>query len=367
MRYNRFIMLSSFLIPAMFVAQTIQAQTFEKKTQVSRSFYASQETEIQISNKYGNIHLVPWDKDSVMFRIDLTVRAGKEARVDKLFDNIDFEFTGTRYYVIARTLFRQSNLFTSISDMTSSLFNTTNNVQIDYLVYFPGKNPVRIENKFGNIYSTDHYGDLYIQLSNGDLKLNSTYGKTRIGIEFGNAFIKSVEQGDFTVNYGELELDEATALTLNSKSSRVTITHAGDLFVTSHRDKYFITTASTIKGDLFFSYFNVKEMTGESDLKSSYGSISLQAIPSDFKYIGLNSEYSDIQLLFDHGASYSLEILHTGKTNLSLMPGIITTQKELTDKDEDQYRTWGYAGKNEENAPAVRINMKAGSVSIIHQ
>jgi hypothetical protein len=349
------------------VTQVVYAQTYEKSTKVTRSFYASQETEIQISNKYGNIHLVPWEKDSVLFQIDLTVRAGKEARVDKLFDNIDFEFTGTKYYVIARTVFRQTNLFTDLSDMANSLLSTGNNVQIDYLVYFPGKNPVQIENKFGNIYSTDHYGNLYVKLSNGDLKLNSTCGKTKIDIEFGNAFIKSVDVADFTINYGELELEEASDLTLNSKSSRLTINDVGNMYITSHRDKFFITTASTIKGDLSFSYLTVKKMTGESDIKSSYGSVNLQSIPSNFKYIGLNSEYTDIQLLFDAGSSYNLEILHTGKTILSLMPGIITTQRELTNKEDDQYRTWGFGGKNEENLPAVRISQKAGSVSIIHQ
>jgi hypothetical protein len=72
-------------------------------------------------------------------------------------------------------------------------------------------------------------------------------------------------------------------------------------------------------------------------------------------------------LFFDTTASYNLEILHTGKTSLSLMPGIISVQKELVSKGDDLFRTYGIGGKNGENLPTVKISIRAGSLSIIHE
>ena len=122
-------------------------------------------------NKYGDIHLIPWEKDSVVFEIDFSVTSNKQAKVDKIFDYVDFDFKATAYYVIAQTVFEGQNSFwREMADVASTIFSSGTNTRIDYTVYFPAGNDVRIENKFGNIYTTDHTGKVDITLSNGDLK-----------------------------------------------------------------------------------------------------------------------------------------------------------------------------------------------------
>ncbi len=44
-------------------------QTVEKSRTVTETFKVEPGTEIEIINKYGNIHLIPWEKDSVQFTI----------------------------------------------------------------------------------------------------------------------------------------------------------------------------------------------------------------------------------------------------------------------------------------------------------
>ena len=68
----------------------LYGQTYERTRFESRSFKVYDKTSLEIINKYGNIHLFNWEKDSVRIEIKLEVKANKEAKVDKIFDYIEF-------------------------------------------------------------------------------------------------------------------------------------------------------------------------------------------------------------------------------------------------------------------------------------
>ena len=104
----------------------IYGQTIEKSRSVTESFKITPETEIEILNKYGNIHIIPWEKDSVKFEIELMVRGTKQSKVDKSFDYVEFDFKTTKYYIIAQTLFAgKSSFWSDVSDLTGAIFNSS--------------------------------------------------------------------------------------------------------------------------------------------------------------------------------------------------------------------------------------------------
>jgi len=343
-------------------------QSYEKSSRITRVFPAMEETEIQISNKYGNIHLIPWEKDSVKFEIELKVKANKEAKVDKLFDNVDFDFTSTRYYVIATTTFQKSNIFTNISDMANTVMSSSiNNVEIDYMVYFPEYSPVTIENKFGNIYSTDHAGKLDIHLSNGDFKVNNIYGDAGIKVDFGNIYINDITSGKISLSYGELSIKKAKKLIITSKSSRIAIDTVLDLQIDSRRDKLYLTKVNTLKGQMSFSYINIKNIETEFMLNSRYGDITLEQSDSDLQFFNLNSSFTDVQLFITPKANFNIEILHTSKTTIRIPEEDSQLEKEIIDKKADQYRVYGKIGKDNQATSTIKINATGGSVSIVNR
>ena len=48
----------------------------------------------------------------------------------------------------------------------------------------PASITVTFENKFGNIYSTDHNGKITVKLSNGDFKANNLSGDVNLDFSF---------------------------------------------------------------------------------------------------------------------------------------------------------------------------------------
>ncbi len=58
----------------------LAGQTYENSKTVREAYRISSGTEVQVINKYGDIHLVPWEKDSVVFEIDLSVTSTKQSK-----------------------------------------------------------------------------------------------------------------------------------------------------------------------------------------------------------------------------------------------------------------------------------------------
>ncbi|MDP8231279.1 MAG: hypothetical protein P9L91_01275, partial [Candidatus Zophobacter franzmannii] len=148
------------------------AQQYEKSRKLTKEFPITAETDVQIINKYGNIHILPWDKDSIRFEISIKVEASKQSKVDRTFESIEIDFSESSYYLIVQTVFdnKKSSFWSDVSDFTNSMLNSGSNAQIDYIVYVPVKNKLTLENKFGNIYMTDHLGKTLITISNGDFR-----------------------------------------------------------------------------------------------------------------------------------------------------------------------------------------------------
>jgi len=361
MKYKVILFMSvcGLILPAMAFSQV-----FEKSRHESKTFGVNKETTLEVYNKYGNIQLFIWDEDSVKINISMQIKASKEAKVDKIFEYIDFEFSDSRYYVIARTRLNQQGAFwAEVTDLANTFFSSGTKVQIDYSIYLPQNLNIKLDNKFGNIYSTDLSGKTTVILSNGDFKANNLAGTSDLNISFGNASINYIEAGKLNLNYSELELGSAAAINIESKSSILNITKTGSLEINSRRDKYYFGDVVNISGSASFSYLTFKNLTSEMNLKSDYGEIKMEAVSSEFRLIEINSNYSDVLFKLPANASFGVNILHTGSTVITSPEDYTGLKTETIDKKADQYQTRGITGNSPLKKGKVNISIVSGKIS----
>lgn len=342
----------------------LNAQPYERSSQETHSFKVYDQTTLEVYNKYGNIHLFPWEKDSVKIRIELNVKANKESKVDKIFEYINFEFSNTKYYIIARTQLKQKGTFWSeVSDLANTLFSGNNKAQIDYYIYLPKDMQAKFENKFGNIYSTDHIGLLEVDISNGDFKANKISGRLELDLSFGNATINSIESGKFNINYGELDLRKADELVVKSKSSTLHIEEVGTLKIDSKRDKFKIDELVSLTGESSFSYITLKDLKSDATMNTSYGEVKLEEVNSNFKAIDLTSNYTDILFTLPTQAALSVDITHSEATGLVYPDKYTGLKTESIDKKEDIVKTSGVIGQESNPRRSIKIMIKSGNVT----
>ena len=344
---------------------TGNSQVFEKQKNITKSFAVNNDCSIQLINKYGDIHIVPWDKDSASFSIDIKVTDKKEADADKILNAIDVEFTSTPYYLIVKTVFRDSKntVMSDIADYANSLFNIGKNVEINYIMNVPKTSSLKIENKYGNIYTTNHSGNVQFILSNGDFKANDLNGETKIDLSFGNGVVNTIKNGKLNIGYSDFEIKNSEKLTVESRSAKISITKINNINIDSKRDKYYIDTVGTINGQTDFSYINAYYLKESVFLKSLYGDINLTEISDGFGFININSSYTDIKLYIQRYSSVGFE-MNCKKTELSYLSSITGIQKQSTNEKTGEYKASGITGTLSPAKSTVQINAVSGSITI---
>jgi hypothetical protein len=340
-----------------------KAQLIEKTKSFNKTFPVSKTTELTVTNKYGNIHLIQWQSDSVRFEVSVRVADPKDARVEKLFNEIDVVFTHSPYYVNATTTFAGANkLWSELSDMTKSVMNSGSAASINYTIYLPGYLRVKIDNRFGNIYTTDHSNTAEFRVSNGTLQANNLTGKSSIMIEFGNANINHIEDGGIELNYSEIDLATAKSINLTGRSSTVQLGDVEQITLDSRRDKIIINNVNSITGETSFSRLTINQLHTDFMVKSEYGTVQFMKMSSEIKYLQLNAAYTLTNIYANPSINGEIEANFSKKTKIVYPPAMTNVENLQISIENDKQLFKGRLGKG--IGSEFKFNLTGGELNI---
>ncbi len=348
----------------LFIFSSISAQSVSEKRSFMKSVPVTKETRLEVSNKYGAIHITTWNKDSAYILAEVEAFAPNQSKLKKMFDGINIDITETNYMVRAKTEFTQTinALLEGFKGLTEKIVDYDSRVQINYFISVPDYLDIRIENQFGDIDMENNKGDVSVSISNGSFKANSLNKISDFTLTFGDAAINSVNSGKINTSFSELVISESGDLTINSTSSRFDLKKAEKIHVESRRDKFFIGNIAELSGISYFTDYKIEHLERSIDLTSKYGSLNADMINNRFDKINVISASSDINLSFDQSASYSLEIRHINAF-VVIPDKNIKTEKEILNEDKKEYMTSGTFGNNP-GTRKVRIEATRGNIYI---
>jgi hypothetical protein len=354
-------------LAALFCISFAEGQEFTN--QVVRAYKISNETSIDVVNKYGKIHVISWEKDSVKFIIDLKIRNKDPEKLEKIKENINFEFTPSSYYVMVKTAIGDGpqDVFKDLVDIAGNYFSAQNQIKIDYTIMVPGYSSLKLENKFGDVYLDDREGNLKLTLSYGDFKANNLNGNSDIKVSSGKAEINSLNDGQLNVSYSNLHILKAQKLSLESRSSNITIDEINDLTLRSRRDKLVLPRVRTLRGDSYFSEFSILGLQNDLDYIFRYGSLTIDNIMKNFSSIVINSEFTDLRLAFERGSSYDIEITHHQDALISYPRSMGTLDVKTISEPEKQKMTYGRLGTAQSDSRVTILAPKKCVISIIQK
>ncbi len=330
---ERNLLFSVLLLLPVFWPASLAGQTFTDNKTAERTFMCGPETTIEIDNKYGQIRVIPWDKDSVRLEANALISSNNLSRLQKIKSNIRFDFNASGYFVTATTdLGNTGNqIFTELKNISDNLITGKNSIEINYTIYCPGQVNLTLINKFGDIYMDDIRGRVKVSLSNGDIKVNSIIGEAQIEVNFGTGVINHLSDGRLTVAYSDLMIRQADKLELTSKSSTINISNASQLKVDSRRDKLFITDVNTFFGSGDFSQIWIENLKCEANADLKFGNLTIDKVRKDFCNLDLRSEYTDINLSLAKGSHYHSDVFYNANASVSFpgneSPGNIKTEE----------------------------------------
>lgn len=339
----------------LFFSLTLYPQDAEYNRQVKKVFQISNAVTVDVTNKYGMVQVMTWDKDSVSFTIDIHIEAKDKRRLEKLKKDIDFDFNSGQYFLIARTIIGNGNrnIFQKVVDIASTYFATSTKVTIDYIVIIPDYSPVKIENKFGDVYIDDLNGNLNLDLSYGELKANRLNGKTEIKLSSGDADIHDIRDGQVAVSYSDIRIRETDKLFVESRSSNVTIDKAFDLRVDSRYDKVFLGEIVALTGESYFTDFKINSLNNRLTYRLRYGNLLLENIRRSFTYVNLSSDLTDIELVFERPMGFIFELTHHQDIRFMYPQNYAKLRSTIVNADEKQMVTTGNFGSGSSASKVV--------------
>ena len=353
---KRLLILLALMLLALMSGTLASAQDHTDKRSVRRSFPVSLETTLEVHNKYGKIQVATWDKDSVAIEVDINLSESNSSKLKKLKEGTQISFTGTKSYIIAKTVIESESgrIASELKSISNTIIGSNKRIEINYMVYLPAHMDVVLNNKFGDIYMDDLDGQVDITLSNGVLKANRLKGNASISLSFGNGMIRSLGSANLKLSYSDMVLNEVSQLDLSSKSSKLNVDSVNVLKIDSRRDKLYFTHVEYLYGKGNFTQIWVYDLMRESDLYMKYGELTIEHVMPGFNKIYVESDYTDMTLYYDKAVSLEFDILHHKKALLRL-PGLEVLSEE-TPSGKDHFKTVGTMGSN---TPTGKLSIDA--------
>ncbi|HUW91564.1 MAG TPA: hypothetical protein VMV74_00250 [Bacteroidales bacterium] len=346
---------------------TLSGQQITDSKTYMKSFRVGKSPTLDVSNKYGNIHITHAGSDSISVRVEVTASSGNESRLQGMMSDVEISITMTNQTVRAQTIFGKSvnALFETFKGLTKSIINYESRLQINYFIECPPSTKLRLTNSYGDVYIGEDTDELTLTLSNGSLDADVIKNALSMDLTFCKADIGSIEKGRISVSFGELRLKETEDLSLTARSSKIWIEKSTGIDIDSKRDVVNIGTAETITGTTYFSDLTADMLTRELSLVTKYGNLAFKNITGGFSLIDINSSYADVDLSLASGASYNLEVRHANA--FVSLPGV-SPQPEQTEISAENkiYLTTGKVGSSPDRA-RIRIEALKGEIRLLQK
>jgi len=352
------------VIAGLFLSTNIALGQISESRQLSKAFKLNKSSVIDISNKYGDVSIETWEKDSI--KVDIFVRVSEKNR-DKLrkkMNDIRFDLTQSGRFIVVNTIVGENNnmIYSEFNKLKESIGVGESQVEINMKVKVPDNLELKVSNKFGNIYIDDYSGDMSVNMANGKLKAHDLNGYVNMKINFGDANINTMGSGALEVYYSDLNLGSAKKLRITSKTSDITITEIEQMMVNSSRDTYKIRMIDDFETESSWTDFSISEFRNKSDIRMNFGDISIDNIKSTFQNIFIDARSSKINLCFDRQIDVNFDI--TTNQNMSLPMEAKIDKKEQVDPKEKTVRYLGRTGNVKTETPKLILKNTSGEINI---
>lgn len=298
------------LVALLLMLPALAGATVEETRNITKSFAVLPNAAIDIHNKYGEIKLETWDKDSVRIMIELRAKASNRDRLAKLLDEVSFDFSNTEYYITARTEItgQRTQLLKEFSDIAELIYSGDNKVTIDYRVYVPKSARLEIENRYGNVYCSDVSSEFRLDIQHGSFYGGKLTGHSDISLKFGDGRVHDIKDGRMVLEYADFQLNNADRLVVQSKSSTIDIREINDLRATSRRDKYRIDKVNVMNGGSSFTDYFVDQLDRSINMDMRYGTLNIERIPGSVDSFSIASEYTNLDLNLEYDSGYEVDV-----------------------------------------------------------
>lgn len=323
---------------------TLQAQ-YDAQRITTKSFPMTNDGELTLENKYGDVIIGGWDKDSIQIKVDIQVKKKSKSDAQELLDRISMKTTVFGRYIAVTTEIEEKG-----DSFLDKLFNELNpldfdksDVDINYEIFIPTNADIELTNSFGDLVLLDWTGKLKVDLRHGDLKITEPLANANLEVSFGTIHVRNLDKAFIELKNGKLKLHESQDLKLNSSGSELDLGVIGFLDLNSNKDEIQLEEVHHIKGRIRYSTAFINKVAKEIFLDLTLADIRVSKISNPDCSIYIKENNSEVDLNIS-GLSLAVKAdLVGGTLRLPASTSNVDTQV-LDEKNKIRKVTASYGG-----------------------
>jgi hypothetical protein len=272
-----------------------------------KEFPADKNTQLEISNKYGNVDIKDWNNQSIAIEVKILARTSNKEKAEKIFDYIMIQFEQEGSIVRATTEFNEN-----FSDVFKGFNTDEKGLEINYSVYMPKTIPLNLSNKYGSVFINELTSTSTIDVKYGKLTANkilhdSQQPLSQVILGYSNATIQECKWIKLDIKYSKIQISQSKAIIILSKYSKVYIDNGSSLVSESKYDTYELGSFNNLVTTAGYTHFNIKEITNKLQIESKYSDVNVENVPAGFELIKVDNSYGTYKIGIVDDASYTID------------------------------------------------------------
>lgn len=350
------------LIPSLTFANKPRGK-YEQVKEASRTFRVHDDTTLNIKNKYGNVDIITWNKNSIEIDVKITVSGNNEDKVIDKIKGITIEFDQRNNDVYAATLFKNNKSSWFSGGFFSWKSNSNFNLEINYTIKMPVQNNLTIHND---------YGSIILDKLDGKANINCDYGKiligdlnnidNRININYTNhSIIDFINKAKINADYSGFTVEESNTINLYADYSKSHFETVKKINYNCDFGTLNIGKVNTIEGDGDYISIHIKNIVNLADIDTNFGSIKLDGIQAGFQAIIVKAGYTSVKIGIREEASCSIDAA-TSYGSLKYYGDLFTFHKKIEKSNTKKYE--GYFNKESTSSSYITVSNEFGSIKL---
>lgn len=329
----------------------------EVKKVYHKEYVAGANTLLSIENRYGDVNLINWKKDSVVIDVVVTIDYPPVFKGKDLIEYITVDFN-----VSGNTIKAVTNINEHFIDKWYR-HDDKKKFRIDYTIHAPASINFHLLNKYGDVFINELQGQAELEVRYGFVRINKlTRGNKKplnsLYLAYSKGTIEEAGWLMLEMKYSKLEISKGQALAGETKYSKLTIGSMSSVVLESKYDTYNFGTLNNLV--LVASYGSIKtdEVRKKISLETRYTGVDIAHVPAGFSSIDINNAYGGVKVRIDEDASYYLK----GSTSYCKLSFPTVRINRIVKNNSAEVS--GYVGSDRNTKAKVTVKSKYGSVSL---
>lgn len=348
----------AFLILPFLLSASVATKFKHTKTKtINKEYSVNKKASLKVDNSYGNIDIVTWNENRIVFEITITTSGNDEEKTQERLNDIHVNFSANPDLVSAETMFGKKK--------SGSWWNWGNNdkvkMKINYLIKIPITNAVDLSNDYGNINLDKLEGRAQISCDYGKITTKELMASdNQLSFDYTKGcYFEYIKSGKISADYSDYTISKTKDINISADYTNSKIELAEDVTFNCDYGNIKIDAANNIKGNGDYLTTVIGDVYKNVTLNADYGSIKIKQLTENAGDINIKSDYVGISIGYANDYNFNFDIkLDYGSLRDSEDLVFVKKRIESTDKYYNGYRG------NQTSGNTITIESDYGSVSL---